>query len=411
MSLKYARGNEYNDDRIVDKFTNLGGHLNRVGRFFEALECWNEALKYDSNFGMAVGNRGYGVGYFSTLLFDPSHREDYVKHAYQDMKRAIGLELNPDLRADLEYYIGEVEQRYPKDYLEGEFDFREYPLGDSDDEIQYRKWCLNNKLFLNPMNDLFVHSVSAHDILHLPSMIVKTGQRPPWHCFVNQMKEEFVTARFLLYEGMHKADTHYSDKEVALVDSMDGSEYSINIEKVKMAFRMSYSLLDKIACFMNEYMQLGIPRRNVSLSRLWYTKCNKKNVLRNEFVKRSNLPFRGLFWLCKDFYEDTPHFRNAIEPDAQELSTIRNHLEHKSFQVINDYWGTSRNGLDRYDETDFLYRITRTDFSKRSLKLFKKVRAGLMYMLLGVSEEEKERTKEIDENKMGATIIRDDRKI
>jgi tetratricopeptide (TPR) repeat protein len=417
-SLKHNKGNEHNDDRIADKLTNLGNHLNSVGRFFEALDCWNKALEYDNKFGMARGNRGYGTLYFSGLLFDMGHREKYIKHAYQDIQKALCLELNPDFRSDLMSHRKNVEKMYPKDFLQSAFDFKEFSLGDTEDEILYRKWCLSNKLFINPMNDLFVHSISARDVLHLPSMIVKTGQRPPWQSFVNQIKQEYVTARFLLYEGIHKADTHFSDKNTALVDPMDGSEYSKNIENIKMTFKTAYSLFDKIACFMNEYMQLGISRKGVYLSRLWYTKRNKKVVLRNEFEKRVNLPFRGLFWLSKDLYEyasvqndSEPKF--PIDPEAKELSTIRNHIEHKAFLVINDYWGVSQNRNRGYDESDFLYRITRSDFTEKILNILKKARAALMYMLLGIWIEEVDRKKEIDDSKVlkiESMLIDDDRK-
>ncbi|MBW1999919.1 MAG: hypothetical protein JRJ29_18405, partial [Deltaproteobacteria bacterium] len=98
-------------------------------------------------------------------------------------------------------------------------------------------------------------------------------------------------------------------------------------EKMKASFRMAYSLFDKIAFFLNHYLRLSIPERNVSLRTIWYKSQNRKGGLRDEFTQRQNWPLRGLFWLSKDLYEDKPGFKESIEPDAQELHEIRNHLE------------------------------------------------------------------------------------
>ncbi|WP_235883124.1 hypothetical protein [Metabacillus sediminilitoris] len=35
---------------------------------------------------------------------------------------------------------------------------------DSEEEISYRKWCVENNLFLNTLNDALPYSVSATDI-------------------------------------------------------------------------------------------------------------------------------------------------------------------------------------------------------------------------------------------------------
>src|SRR5262249_34479893 len=41
--------------------------------------------------------------------------------------------------------------------------------------------------------------------------------------------------------------------------------------------------------------------------------------------------------LSKDLYQAEPGFQSAIEPDAQELNEIRNHLEHKYLKV-HEMW-------------------------------------------------------------------------
>jgi GH35 family endo-1,4-beta-xylanase len=41
------------------------------------------------------------------------------------------------------------------------------------------------------------------------------------------------------------------------------------VEKIKAAYRIAYSLFDKIGFFINAYMELGIPERQVTFRTLW----------------------------------------------------------------------------------------------------------------------------------------------
>jgi hypothetical protein len=79
-------------------------------------------------------------------------------------------------------------------------------MGKSPEERRCRRWCLQNTLFINPLNDLGPLSIAAQDVLTLPSLIVSiaTGPTVPEIIgFFNQMKQEFVSARYLYYEGIN----------------------------------------------------------------------------------------------------------------------------------------------------------------------------------------------------------------
>ena len=49
------------------------------------------------------------------------------------------------------------------------------------------------------------------------------------------------------------------------------------------------------------------------------------------FTSAKNWPLPGLYWLAKDFVEED--FQTSTEPDASDLATIRNHLEHRYLKV------------------------------------------------------------------------------
>ena len=155
-----------------------------------------------------------------------------------------------------------------------------------------------------------------------------------------------------------------------------------------LAFLSAYSVLDKIAFLLNNYFQLRVPERRVSFRNIWYAGDGAGRKLRTEFSSSRNWPLRGLFWLSKDFYEEDTGFRDSIEPDAQELNVIRNHLAHKYLKVHDDVlW------RGRQEEFDFFVdrlclSIRRGELTRKTMKLFKIVRSALIYCSLAIYLEE-----------------------
>jgi hypothetical protein len=148
-----------------------------------------------------------------------------------------------------------------------------------------------------------------------------------------------VSSRYLFYESLFSSKTHFSDKDVILKDTLDYAVYSYSLEKVKIAFRVCYSLFDKIAYLINLYLNLGHEARKVSFRTIWYKNGDKINGSKDELLTTKNPVLIGLFWLSKDI--DEKKFDSPIEPEANEIATIRNYLEHKSFKIvesINPHW-------------------------------------------------------------------------
>jgi len=80
--------------------------------------------------------------------------------------------------------------------VERRTDLDGHEVGKSKKERAYRLWCLNNTLFLNPLNDIGPHRIAAQDILHLPPFVMSLGEPPALFGLFNQLKQEFVTARW-----------------------------------------------------------------------------------------------------------------------------------------------------------------------------------------------------------------------
>jgi hypothetical protein len=372
--------------------TNLANCYDTTGRFVEAIDSWNDALKIEPRFGMARANRGVGRLSYARALYDKGHAFVMAREAWRDLEPSglFGLESGAG-----DYFTAkraEIEANFSRDVLDKPIDFNDFSLGAKNDEITYRRWCLTRRLFLNPLNDIGPYAIAARDVLTSPSIVAPIGEGPRFHGFFNQIKQEFCSARWLAFEATTNSEPHFSDSDVLLYNTLDYPSYSIATEKLKFAFRSSYSLLDKIAFFLNAYLGLAIPETRVSFRSIWYEGQKKKKGIRQEFRSRTNWPLRGLYWLGKDLYEEGPEFRSVIDPDAQRLSKIRNHLEHKYLKLHLDLWsGPIHGGSGTRFVDDLAESVFQRDFEAMTMRLLSLVRAAIIYLSLGVHQEERMR--------------------
>lgn len=205
LALKNSQtvNDDFNKSQIL---TNLGNLFSHLGRFSEAQIYWQEALKITPDFPMAIGNIGFGLAHYAKVLYDKGHQLVFFHFAYKYLNQSIKLDIYKEAKKSFKDQILDLEAHIDKKLLLLIPDLKNFRLGKSKGEISYRKWCLENRLFLNPLNDICVESIATHDCLYLPSMILKLSQTPIYHTIFNQIKQEYVSARFLLYEGIHQKD-------------------------------------------------------------------------------------------------------------------------------------------------------------------------------------------------------------
>lgn len=382
--------------------TNLGNALDTAGRPVEAIEYWDMALRVLPSFAMARGNRGIAIKMYAQAIHDSTQAALMAKIAYRDLEEALGLPLDAYARKSFVNHYSGIAARYPADFLMNDLpDMNSLSLGTSQEERSYRLWGLENRLFLNPLNDLGVNTLAAHDCLSQPRMVMSIRDGTNYSGFFNQLKQEFTSARFLLYEGTHSQRPHYADRNTRLINTLDYPSYSIYVEKTKAAYRLFYSIFDKIAFFLNDYLGLGVPKRNISFRSLWYRDQDRKKGLRPDFQSHDNWPLRGLFWLSKDLYDDRRGFRDSLEPEARQLAEIRNQMEHKFLKLHDDLWlGAQSQRMQSsslYDQ--FAFSMYRSEFERIALKLARISRAAVIYLGLSVHREENKR-----EEKRGRSI-------
>lgn len=372
--------------------TNLGNKLSVVGRTIEAIEEWDRVLAEEPRFGKAAGNRGQAFLNYARGIEDTGHVAALLAEAHASLSKAVA----PDAihEADKE----RVTALYQRDIegVEAYLDVdaaraaisRESSLGSSPEEIAYRRWCLNERLFLNPLNDIGAISIAAADVIMLPGVTESSpsAMPPPVFGFFNQMKQEFVSARYTLFAGLTESELHYSDKDVKLINTLDYPAYSLAAERIRMAFRAAYSIHDKVAFFLNAYADFGGHKEltRVSFRSVWYEGLERKKGLAARLQQHPNHAMRGLFWLSKDFYEK--EFKKVTDPEAEEMALLRNQLEHRYLQLHDMGAGQDES---QTAQPNLRFSLARADFTTRTLKLFRYTRAALIYLCMSVRSEER----------------------
>ena len=341
-------------------------------------------------FGMAVGNYGRGVDFYPDLVSDSGHHKGLHCYAYQAIKKAISSN-DPNMhmaaKRFFEEMIGTYESTTESDILAAPIVFKQYDLGDVE-EFSYRNWCLEKHLFLTPLNDVIeCESAFAHDPLTITQYTENVKKdalsserrvNPPrWFAMLNQLKEEYIYARFLCYDGSERIkDLHYADKEVKLsLSDYDYVNYSIRLEQLKSAFRLLFSVFDKVAFFVNDFWDMGYHERKADAYRIF---------LSDKFPK-NNIALNALYWSYSEFIKD---FWPNDEASERDLYTLRNALEHK-FVKIHEYTNDCK--LEIAD--DNFYHIGEQALIEQCVRLVELARECIMYLVYAIDIEESKKEK------------------
>lgn len=372
--------------------TNYANELDTAGRVIEALRIYRRVMLLNDHFSIARGNYGRALQFLANMVNDSGHYKELHCYAYQAVKMALSIDdhdMHEQAVAAFQSIVDRYEAFPSKDILLEPIINKEYKLGETEEEKEYRTWCLNNHLFLNPLNEVLeTDSAFAHDpltistytehILVSDSVSGNPVEPPRWFAMLNQLKEEYVYARYLCFEGCEKyGDVHFADKDVKLsLASYDYSNYSIRIEQLKSSFRILYSMLDQICFFVNDFWKLGLEERKADAFHI----CKASNY------PKDNIVLMSLYWVLCEFFEKYGDAETASEKD---LATLRNAFEHK-FVKVHEYEWKKKLQL----ESDSFYHISEDDLKKQTLKLLEISREALMYLVyaIGIEESKKEKS-------------------
>ncbi len=376
--------------------TNHANLLNTVGRTIDAVAVWDAALKILPGFAMARGNRGCGLRDYASMIANNRERAILALHAFDSLHSTMAEDAlyDSDPQAALAYFADQATKLAGAVNIEAVRAMQNLDHGDrgrSKAEQAYRRWCLEHRLFLCPLNDLGPYAAAATDDLMLPPLTEGLDDRPDGHLpppiigFFSQIKQEYASARFMLFDGISSTQVHFSDRGVALTDTLDYPLYSLASERVRAAFRIAYSLLDKVAFLVDRYWNLGkIPER-VSFKNVWMVE-NKARLL-PQFEERDNLPLRGLFWLSKELFDE--QLKQTTAADARELHGIRNALEH-TYLRVSEGWAKSFM-INGTSNGSFGIAIGSDELEAKAIRVMQMARSALFYVSFAIGVEERKK--------------------
>ena len=265
------------------------------------------------------------------------------------------------------------------------------------EEDRYNRWVNDHWLRLNSYNDIHPQSFIAQDDSLYIDAIFSPKQDPSFgnrtFTLLNEIKQEYVSARYLLYRYfIGSGRQHFSDKGVRLADNADYSNYSFHIELAKSAFRALYSLLDKIAYALNEYLDLGETGTNVSFKDIWYSD-KKKRILRKQITDYDAvISLAGLLFIRNDIYGGDDSYLQ--DENTLRLKAVRNAMEHRAIIVTDD---------GDFDNSGLAVRISRAEFEDVAITLISTVRQAIFCFVNMVNHIEYDKKNSI--RKAGQMVI------
>lgn len=349
IHLRYAERlfdeKELEIERYFQILTNLGNLFNFIGRYVEALRYWNKVIKIDDTFGMAVANKGDSLIYHGfNSLSDGKEQRFFLQHGFKLLNRVDHLPVDNNVKSSCKERINFLVNNY-SDALRTQFTFDDISSITKEIKEEELIWSIKNSLLLNRYLDIDNYSFAHSDTLEIPKDL---GQGS---LLFEQVISEFKFARNRYFVG-----------------SFDNSiSRTLANENLKIAFRIAYSIFDKISYLINKIFSLDIANHQVTFRKVWF---RKKEELNNKLVEKKSLALRGLFWISKElYYKNEDDFFNTIEPKAKEIAKIRNYIKHKCFLIDSPK-----------SDNDFCFEISQNDFIEKTLRLLQLIRESILYV-------------------------------
>lgn len=358
-------------------WTNYGNCLSALGRTVDAMDSYYEAIKSDPQNGMALGNLAYEMQYFSRMV--GRHRHAYILYSRYLLERIVNGEAH--LRYGDPRNLHRFQTLY--NYLEELINSHTKAIPEIKKYKQQRgkkgkfiSFCQQNRLFLNVwLGDTTLAPATVDDI-HFGPITTSIGDDKvflPLIRTLNEIRESFVTARYLFYGALYPDS--FVDKLSSLTLYDDINTYDLNglpIGLLKAAFTRSFEVLDKVARIVNLYFDYGNER-----SSFWDTlatkesqgqKQEKRFIIRPELAKYNNYGLFALADICIDYHE-------MQNPNLKWFDIRRNLITHHFLSV----------SFDEFVNKDNEREIGIHELKKRTLTLLRFTKSAILYAVLAIN--------------------------
>jgi hypothetical protein len=357
--------------------TNYANILEKYGRNYEAILSYDEALKANPEFGMALGNKGIAITRYFNLAYqkDPKlilYSKELIKKALEvDSTAKIGGQAAVD---HFNKYLGWLDEFINKNKIS--IGFRSELVPSSD----YILFCKNNNIFLNycfncyrcekGLLDEFAPTFISKKEDSSEDDILKHGGMPEKIYYsikiLNQIVEDYSTARYIYYQATTE-DFCNLDKLSKYFSALDYCKNSIKYGYYKTSFIKLFNILDKIAHLIWRYYEPNIFKRTYfsSLLRPEYEDVVKQKGSYNLLALQN---------LAMDFQENGIFFH---------LNKVRNYLTHDYIDIKEDLFDYA----NKDNELNINHHLTEEIMGQYIKGLFGIVKSALIYFVNALYSE------------------------
>jgi len=374
-AIKHSKIGVFNCQKLA--WVNYGNCLSDLGRGIEAIYAYDNALKIDKNFSMAIGSKARELQFFADISM--KYREAIYVEAYQALKSIIekpdlieigGASSKKAFESELKRIEGLCKD---KELLARPINYEKYDTKRlSKFELFYIDFCVKEKLFLN----FHVHHEACRAAIIDPifiSIVTKIDDMDTFYIYakhINQIKEDYAVARLLLVQSQFKRrDFDRISKRTTLINTLDYSQFNLYLGLLKTAFEEAYNILDKIAVFINDYYKFGLPERDIyfdSIS-IW----EEKRIIRKEILTSKNISLYALY----DIYCD---FKSKY---YAEIKKIRNASTHRRLVIFDSTFSKTI-------KNDGNYNISLETMLHETISLLRLTKSAIIYLINFVNMEE-----------------------
>ena len=356
-NLEYSNINHLNLRSRIE--TNLANYLSGQGRAICAIEHWNNALEINEN-PVALISKANNEFFIAECLYDKFHSHYHYFEAYNLI--CLGLENSSELDDEHKQQYSENGKFLNfKRWFEEEFKDYDFSIIDNFEEEfisrkqkSYLKWCGDNCLFLNDLNDLYKTELVYTDCFTLPSITQTINNSLTYqedliyHGNFDEIKNDYCYARYLIFSASNipNEQEHFFNSTYEKVDDMAHSLTNLKSQHYKSAFKTLYSIFDKIAYFLNSFYDLNEVDSKVYFHTLFGKMKNGTLKPHKKLIDSENYFLHALFYILKDIRNSNSNGLDIktesywLDPDIEAFTEIRNAMEHRSLKIVDSFGHT-----------------------------------------------------------------------
>lgn len=314
----------------------LANAYDHLGRFCEAQQYYRMALLDSTNTQEVERNQGFS--YANMHAFWPEEEPFIVRKAQQIIRKYQ------------QFFDGH--SPYFRQICSWPSPSFDAPLIDYDNiqEGGYEKWICRHYLRINRFNDVEPDSMlSLCDNVKLPVIVDTPEKKALYESTFEEIKGSFISTRKILYSIINE------DKN------------SVNMEMLKMAYKNFYSIFDKIAMFLSNYLDIKLKSYEVDFAKIW--NCKNGDIRQEILAHSQNMPLLGLYNIKLDVYGMKTDWY-VVDEQTKDLKMLRNYMEHKSI-IIKD---------EPMSHTEYQLTISKQELELNTIRLAQLVRCAIIYL-------------------------------